>query len=340
METNQSAKSFVSSEKDAGMLIASVGRKSASVTFCLCHVAGTSGEMLDKNTDEVCAPQGSGPIAMVPLPEESVEAPLPVPSSPVQMQLEESVNSSPQASKAATTAAAVQEDEFVPDAVAVEDYANEGDEQTNEAPEVEPPFQPQSEPAVPSPAAPFTPDKATTAAAADGDETSPVTSTGASPEEAPQRPSSLSVDEGHHAQSAIGRESAQFDDTDLVDMSPRPSEDGGEGRSSLTLDTSLPSRTSSRGPNSLQRHDSQRSERTVSPMRSPAGRLSTAGSHYQYKRGGDSWIKNTSIEATPAAASPVSVTPVRHSLPKKIIPVTDDQQPLALRQGQKITECE
>ena len=90
-------------------------------------------------------------------------------------------------------------------------------------------------------------------------------------------------------------------------------------------------------PNSLQRHDSNR---TVSPMRSPHGRsLSTASSHNQYKRGGDTWILNANTEASAAAASPVSVTPVRHSLPKKIIPVSDEQQPLALRQGNKISEC-
>mmetsp|Transcript_17242 Transcript_17242/g.34963 ORF Transcript_17242/g.34963 Transcript_17242/m.34963 type:complete len:414 (+) Transcript_17242:77-1318(+) len=91
-------------------------------------------------------------------------------------------------------------------------------------------------------------------------------------------------------------------------------------------------------PNSLQRHDSNR---TVSPMRSPHGRsLSTASSHNQYKRGGDTWILNANTEASAAAASPVSVTPVRHSLPKKIIPVSDEQQPLALRQGNKISEYE
>lgn len=160
-----------------------------------------------------------------------------------------------------------------------------------------------------------------------------------SPQGRDQRQSSVSNDGP--------RDSAVYEETDLVDASPRPSEDcdEGEGRASLTLDvasvhTTTESTPRSR-PNSLQRHDSQRHDRTVSPMRSPLTRqLSSVGSHYQYKRGGDSWIKSTTIEASAAAASPVSVTPVRHALPKKIIPVADDQQPLALRSGNKINECE
>jgi hypothetical protein len=153
----------------------------------------------------------------------------------------------------------------------------------------------------------------------------------------------------------FGAEGVSYDGEEGMEISPRPSEDFGEDRSSLTLDrapyqTSEATRASrshsnsngTSGPsgNSLQRHDSQRSDqRAVSPMRSPTGRLSTTASHYLYKRGGDSWIKNTNAEASAAAASPVSVTPVRYAKPKNIIPVSDDQQPLSLKQGNKINEC-
>jgi hypothetical protein len=141
-------------------------------------------------------------------------------------------------------------------------------------------------------------------------------------------------------------EAAELEEgTDFADASPRPSEDFGEGRGSLTLDTSpLPrtlSSSSSSRPNSLQRHDA--AARNVSPMRSPPGGGSRQnqnfGSYYS-KKGGDSWIKDSSSTgASAAAASPVSVTPVRHSVPRKVIPTSDDQQPLALRQGQKINQC-
>ena len=107
--------------------------------------------------------------------------------------------------------------------------------------------------------------------------------------------------------------------------------------------TTVTTPTNTTTPNSLQRHDAR--VRATSPMRSPLPSSGTKTlhtyTHAQYKKGEDSaWIRNSSVESTIGAASPVSVTPQRHSLPKKIIPVGDDQLPLALRQGTKITECE
>jgi len=63
------------------------------------------------------------------------------------------------------------------------------------------------------------------------------------------------------------------------------------------------------------------------------------GSHYQHKKVGASWVKDGNSQGSFSAASPVTVSPMRHSQPRKVIPVSDQDKPLSTKQSTKISQC-
>jgi len=63
------------------------------------------------------------------------------------------------------------------------------------------------------------------------------------------------------------------------------------------------------------------------------------GSHYQHKKVGASWVKDGNSQGSFSAASPVTVSPIRHSQPRKVIPVSDQDKPLSTKQSTKISQC-
>lgn len=136
-----------------------------------------------------------------------------------------------------------------------------------------------------------------------------------------------------------------YEDQDGREEDGAGSENEGERRSSLdyatglSLDTSHSAHTSSA--------TTPRSKSSLTPSADPSGGLSPMknssaykfGSHYQHKKVGASWVKDSNSQASAAAASPVTVSPMRHSQPRKVIPESDQDKPLSTKQSTKISQC-
>ncbi len=104
----------------------------------------------------------------------------------------------------------------------------------------------------------------------------------------------------------------------------------GDAASSATTPMSKSSRTLSSDP-------SGDISGGLSPMKNSSAYK--FGSHYQHKKVGASWVKDGNSQGSFSAASPVTVSPMRHSQPRKVIPVSDQDKPLSTKQSTKISQC-
>lgn len=140
-------------------------------------------------------------------------------------------------------------------------------------------------------------------------------------------------------------EVAQYDETEYNPEDTQDYYDEGEDRSSLDYASGLTLDTSQSAHSSSATTPLSKSSRTLSadasgglsPMKNSSAYK--FGSHYQHKKVGASWVKNNNSEASAAAASPVTVSPMRHSQPRKVIPVSDQDKPLSTKQSTKISQC-
>ena len=116
-----------------------------------------------------------------------------------------------------------------------------------------------------------------------------------------------------------------------------------EERPSLTLDTchsgdaSSATTPLSKSSRSLSTDPSGDVSGGLSPMKHSSSYK--FGSHYQHKKVGASWVKDGNSQGSFSAASPVTVSPMRHSLPRKVIPLSDQDKPLSTKQSTKISQC-
>lgn len=133
---------------------------------------------------------------------------------------------------------------------------------------------------------------------------------------------------------------SQYEQVDPEDIDIGPydeSEYNVDDNNELPLDASSPPRSP------VKRSNSSSMNRSASPLPSGGnGGLSPMnkfGSHYQHKKVGASWVKDANSQASLAAASPVTLSPVRYSQPRKVIPTSDQEQPLSRKQSNMISQC-